>query len=356
MKLADFNYDLPEELIAQEPLEQRDQSRLMLVDRKSGTISHHIFSELPLLLRLADLLVLNNTKVFPARLLGRRRGLTAEFHGKKQHPLPAQIEVLLLRPQGEDRWEVLVKPGRKMRVGERAYFGEGELECEVLERGERGWRLVRFFSQGSFEQLVDRLGHVPLPPYINRPDEASDKNHYQTVFAKERGAIAAPTAGLHFTPSVFHFLRAREIQWCEITLHVGLGTFQPVEVEEIEMHQMHREHYEVSAAAAEKINQAKTLGQRVIAVGTTAARTLETVAGENDGQMAAACGETGIFIYPGYSFRCIDALLTNFHLPQSTLLMLVSAFAGRELIMEAYRQAIADRYRFFSYGDCMLIL
>lgn len=356
MKLADFNYDLPEALIAQEPLEPRDQSRLMVVDRKSGAISHYIFAELPSLLWPGDLLVLNNTKVFPARLLGRRRGLTSEFHGKRQDPLPAQIEVFLLRKLDADRLEVLVKPGRKMRVGERAYFGQGELECEVLERGERGTRVVRFFCQGNFEQLVDQLGHVPLPPYIHRADEAADKNHYQTVFAKERGAVAAPTAGLHFTPSVFHFLRAREVQWCEITLHVGLGTFQPVEVEEIEQHQMHREEYEISTAVAEKINHAKAHGQRVIAVGTTATRTLETVAGEHEGKMAAVRGETGIFIYPGYQFRCIDALLTNFHLPQSTLLMLVSAFAGRELIMEAYRQAVADRYRFFSYGDCMLIL
>jgi S-adenosylmethionine:tRNA ribosyltransferase-isomerase len=243
-----------------------------------------------------------------------------------------------------------------MRIGERVVFGQGELECEVLERGERGIRTVRFFYQGNFEELVDRLGHVPLPPYIARPDETADKNHYQTVFAKERGAVAAPTAGLHFTPQVFDQLRERGIGWCEITLHVGLGTFQPVQVENIEEHQMHREQYEIAAAAAAEINLAKAAGHRIISVGTTAARTLETATQEHEGQIKPARDETGIFIFPGFQFRCIEGLLTNFHLPQSTLLMLVSAFAGRDLILEAYRQAIEFRYRFFSYGDCMLIV
>ncbi len=355
MRLTDFDYFLPPDLIAQRPLEQRDESRLMLVERGSGRITHHVFRELPELLQPADLLILNNTRVFPARLLGRRRGFTSEFHGKK-HPdfLPAQIEVLLVRPLKHGLWEALVRPGRKMRMGERALFGQGELECEVVGRGEWGLRQLRFTCQGRFEDLVDRLGHVPLPPYIHRGDEPSDHSQYQTLFARKRGAVAAPTAGLHFTSEVFAHLRERGIEWCEITLHVGLGTFQPVEVENIEEHHMHREWFEINPEAALQIDSAKEKGRRIVAVGTTSARTLETAA--RSGPIAAASGETDIFIYPGFQFRAVDVLLSNFHLPQSTLLMLVSAFAGRDLILEAYRQAVESQYRFFSYGDCMLIV
>jgi S-adenosylmethionine:tRNA ribosyltransferase-isomerase len=354
MKLSEFDYFLPPDLIAQRPLEQRDQSRLMHVERDSGRITHHIFRDLPELLQPTDLLILNDTKVFPARLLGRRRGSTSEFHGKS-HPdsLPAQIEVLLIHPLDDGLWEALVRPGRKMRVGERAFFGQGELECEVVGRGERGVRKLRFNCQGSFEDLVDRLGHVPLPPYIRRRDELSDRSQYQTLYARKRGAVAAPTAGLHFTSEVFAHLRERRIGWCEITLHVGLGTFQPVEAENIEEHRMHHEWFEMNAEAAFQINSAKEKGQRIVAVGTTAVRTLETVA--RSGPVEEARGKTDIFIFPGFQFRCVNALLTNFHLPQSTLLMLVSAFAGRDLIMEAYHQAATSKYRFFSYGDCMLI-
>jgi S-adenosylmethionine:tRNA ribosyltransferase-isomerase len=357
MRLADFDYSLPPDLIAQRPLEHRDQSRLMVVERGTGKISHHVFRELPSLLTPRDLLVLNNTKVFPARLLGRRLGVTAKI--ARKHPpasLPAQIEVLLLRPLGNDEWEVLVRPGRKMRLGERAFFGRGELECEVIGWGERGLRRVRFIYQGSFEEWVDQLGHIPLPPYIHRGDDPSDLVQYQTLFACKRGAVAAPTAGLHFTARVFKDLKIRGVDQCEITLHVGLGTFQPVEAENIENHQMHHEWYEISPEAANKINATHAAGDRVFAVGTTAARTLETVARQTAGSMVPSSGETNLFIYPGFPFRAVDGLLTNFHLPQSTLLMLVSAFAGRELILEAYRQAIENRYRFYSYGDCMLIL
>jgi S-adenosylmethionine:tRNA ribosyltransferase-isomerase len=357
MRLTDFDYYLPPELIAQRPLEHRDQSRMMVVERGTGKISHHVFREFPGLLSPRDLLVLNNTKVFPARLLGRRRGVTAKI--ARKHPLaslPAQIEVLLLRPLGNDEWEVLVRPGRKMRPGERAFFGQGELECEVIGWGERGIRQVRFNYQGSFEEWVDRLGHIPLPPYIHRGDDPADQVQYQTLFASKRGAVAAPTAGLHFTAEVFEELKGRGVDWGEITLHVGLGTFQPVEAENIENHQMHQEWYEINSEAADKINAAHAAGRRVLAVGTTAARTLETVARQTAGPMVPSSGETSLFIYPGFPFRAVDGLLTNFHLPQSTLLMLVSAFAGRELILEAYRQAIEKRYRFYSFGDCMLIL
>ena len=356
MKLADFDYHLPEELIAQRPLEKRDESRLMLVDRSPGRITHHIFKELPELLTPGDLLVLNNTRVFPARLLGHRRGITSEFHGKKHGPLPAQIEVFLLRPLGGDRWEALVKPGRKMRTGERAYFGKEELECEVLTRRARGIRVLRFFYEGEFEELVDRLGHIPLPPYIHRADETSDLEQYQTIFARKRGAVAAPTAGFHFTPEVFEALKVHGVGWNEITLHVGLGTFQPVQVENIEQHQMHREWFEITPETAAAIQAARLNHRRVAAIGTTVARTLECVAQANSGEILPASGETDIFIFPPYSFQAVDILHTNFHLPQSTLLMLVSAFAGRDLILEAYRQAVELRYRFFSYGDCMLIV
>jgi S-adenosylmethionine:tRNA ribosyltransferase-isomerase len=355
MKPSDFDYYLPADRIALRPAEPRDHSRLMCIRRATGEISHHLFSDLPALLLPSDLLVLNNTKVFPARLLGRRLGLTSETYSKEGQP-SAVIEVLLLRPMGNDVWEALVKPGRKMRVGERVRFGEGLLECEVIERNELGLRKVRFFYRGNFEAIIDSLGHVPLPPYIPRPDEPNDKLHYQTVYAKKRGAVAAPTAGLHFTPAVFKQLRAKGIESCEVTLHVGLGTFQPVHAEDVEEHRMELEHFEIPMEAANAIRAAKVGGRRVIAVGTTVARTLETAALENHGNVESGEGETSLFIYPGFSFQCVGGLLTNFHLPRSTLLMLVSAFATRELILQAYQQAIEANYRFYSYGDCMLIL
>ena len=355
MRLSEFDYDLPEERIALHPRETRDQSRLMRLILTTGAISHHVFADLPDLLKPSDLLVLNNTKVFPARLLGYRQGLTSEFSGKAR-PLRAQIEVLLVKPLGDDVWETLVKPGRKMRIGEKVFFGQGQLECEVLERGNFGIRRVRFNYRGNFDEIVDQLGHVPLPPYIARPAEPRDKARYQTIFAKNRGAVAAPTAGLHFTPAVFERLRQRGVEWCEITLHVGLGTFQPVHSDLIEEHRMEAESYEISPEAAKAIDQAKPQGRRIIAVGTTVARALESVALQQEGQIVAGTGETDLFIYPGFRFRCIEGLMTNFHLPRSTLLMLVSAFAGRDLILKAYQQAVQAHYRFYSYGDCMLIL
>lgn len=326
----------------------------MLLRRKTGAISHHLFSEFPDLLDGSDLIVLNNTRVFPARLLGQRLGFRAE-EGKAAW-CTAPIEVLLVRQVEEKVWEALVKPGRKLRIGERISFGKGELEATILERGLRGIRKLKFDFEGNFEALIDRLGHVPLPPYLARPDTAEDSNRYQTIFAKKRGAVAAPTAGLHFTPAVFDRLRSKGIQWQEITLHVGLGTFQPVRTDTLEEHWMGPESFEVTPETAASIQSAKTQKKRVIAIGTTVARTLEFIAIKHDGQIVPELGETNLFIYPGFSFRCVNGLLTNFHLPRSTLLMLVSAFAGSEMIREAYRQAILSGYRFYSYGDCMLIL
>jgi S-adenosylmethionine:tRNA ribosyltransferase-isomerase len=354
MNLSDFEYTLPVELIASHPMQPRDQSRLMFVRRATGEISHHVFSELPELLRPADLIVFNNTKVFPARLLGHRLGMASQSYPTDKTP-SATIEVLLLKPLGNDVWEVLVKPGRKMRVGERVRFGS-RLECEVVDRGDLGSRTVKFSFQGNFDDLVDLLGHVPLPPYIDRPDETRDKTEYQTIFARKRGAVAAPTAGLHFTPAVLRRLRERSIKTCEITLHVGLGTFQPIHTERVEEHQMEAERFEISAEAAHTIQQAQTQNRRLVGVGTTVARTLESSARRHNGTVEAGAGETSLFVYPGFAFSCLDGLLTNFHLPRSTLLILVSAFAGRETILRAYQQAIDARYRFYSYGDCMLII
>ena len=354
MRLSDFDYTLPKELIASHPMQPRDQSRLLLVRRASGEISHHIFAELPTLLRPTDLMVFNNTKVFPARLLGHRRGLASQSYSAEKTP-SATIEVLLLKALGDDVWEVLVKPGRKMRVGERVRFGS-RLECEVVDRGELGSRHVKFSYQGNFDELIDTLGHVPLPPYIDRPDQAEDKTQYQTIFARKRGAVAAPTAGLHFTPAVLRKLRDRGVETCEITLHVGLGTFQPVHADQVADHQMEPECFEISADAAQVIQAAKAKSRRVVGVGTTAARALETSADRHGGTVQPETGETCLFIYPGFKFSCLDGLLTNFHLPKSTLLMLVCAFAGREVIFAAYQQAIEAKYRFYSYGDCMLIV
>ncbi|MGD0920555.1 MAG: tRNA preQ1(34) S-adenosylmethionine ribosyltransferase-isomerase QueA [Terriglobia bacterium] len=361
MLLQEFDYPLPSELIAQRPLPERDTSRLLVLDRAAGAFQDRAFRELPQVLRPGDLLVFNNTKVFPARLLGRRRGATVQSIGKRnpaaREYLTAEVELLLTRQESEDVWQGLVHPGRKVRTGEVLIFGGGELEAEVLARGEYGVRRVRLRArEGPIDAAIDRLGHVPLPPYIRRPDEPPDRETYQTVYAKARGAIAAPTAGFHFTARVLHALAARGIETCEITLHVGLGTFQPVRTEHVEEHRMEAERFEIAESAAATINRALEEGRRVIAVGTTSVRTLESVAREHSGRIVAGRGDTNLFIFPGFQFQVVRALLTNFHLPKSTLLMLVSAFAGCELILRAYQHAIAERYRFYSYGDCMLIV
>ncbi len=355
MQIADFDYSLPPERIALYPAETRDHSRLLKLDRNSGPVAHHLFRDLPQLLESSDLLVLNNTRVFPARLLGHRLGMTSGHLGRKS-PLRSRIEVLLVNPVQGDTWEALVKPGRKIRVGEVVSFGDGQLQCEVVDRGDFGLRRLRFSYSGNFDDLVDALGRVPLPPYIARQDEPQDRARYQTVYASRRGAVAAPTAGLHFSDFVFKQLREKGINWCEITLHVGLGTFQPIHCETVENHRMEREHYEISEGAASAIRAAKAARQRVIAVGTTTTRVLETATLEHGARFPACSGETGLFIYPGFRFQCIDGLITNFHLPRSTLLMLVSALAGRERVLNAYQQAIQTGYRFYSYGDCMLVL
>ncbi len=339
MQLADFDFDLPLERIAQHPVEPRDQSRLMVLNRALQTMEHRKFCNLIDYLKPGDTLVFNDTKVLPARLLGWK------------NDTGAHIEVLLLKRLTGDEWEVLVKPGKKAKPGTVIKFAE-ELSCEVLAGTDFGGRIVRFVYEGIFEEILDRLGQMPLPPYIT--EKLADKNRYQTVYAREQGSAAAPTAGLHFTEELMADLREKGISCVFITLHVGLGTFRPVHVEEIKNHQMHSEYYSISALAAESINCAKQEGRRVIAVGTTAVRTLETAA--VNGRIASGSGWTEIFIYPGYHYQIIDALITNFHLPKSTLLMLVSALAGREFILQAYRTAVAEKYRFFSFGDAMLIL
>lgn len=361
MLLEEFDYELPKELIAQRPLRERDTSRMMLLDRDEQSFTDLKFRMLPQALIPGDLLVINNTKVFPARLLGRRRGTRAQKIGKHnpavREYLSAEVELLLTRNESGDVWQGLVHPGRKIRTGEVLAFGDGELEAEVLGRGEYGMRRVLLRArEGTVSSAIDRLGHVPLPPYVSRPDEPIDRDTYQTVYAKVRGAVAAPTAGFHFTDRTFDALGERGIEVCEITLHVGPGTFRPVQVERVEDHKMDTEQFEVSEPAATAINRAAQDGRRVIAVGTTSVRTLESVAMQNDGKIVPARGETDLFIVPGFRFQVIRGLLTNFHLPKSTLLMLVSAFAGRELTIRAYQHAIEDRYRFYSYGDCMLIL
>jgi S-adenosylmethionine:tRNA ribosyltransferase-isomerase len=361
MLLEEFDYALPAELIAQRPLAERDASRLLLLDRAAKQWEDRAFGEISQLLQPGDLLVFNNTKVFPARLLGRRRGVTAQPLGKNNPAqrgfLTGETELLLTRQESEDVWQGLVHPGRKVRTGEVLVFGDNELEAEILSRGEFGVRRARLRARtGTIEEALDRLGHVPLPPYIQRRDEAADRTTYQTVYAKVRGAVAAPTAGLHFTGRVLSALAARGVETCEITLHVGLGTFQPVRAKQIENHHMEGERYDVSEAAASTINRALDEHRRVIAVGTTSVRTLESVAREQDGRITPGRGETHLFIVPGFTFRVVGGLLTNFHLPQSTLLMLVSAFAEKDFVLRAYRHAVEARYRFYSYGDCMLIL
>lgn len=341
MKVADFDFHLPLEQIAQHPAEPRDSSRLLVLDRSRDQLSHRIFRDLPEYLRPGDALVLNDTKVMPARLVGERVGTGA------------RIEVLLLKRLEQDRWETLVKPGRKAGAGDRIRFGDGRLEAVVEESTPVGGRVVRFQYEGVFEAVLDELGQMPLPPYIHEPLE--DPNRYQTVYARNWGSAAAPTAGLHFTPELLDRIRGMGVEVVFLTLHVGLGTFRPVQVDEVVEHVMHSEYYEVAPAAAERLNRARAGGGRIIPVGTTALRTLETVTGE-DGVVRAGSGWTDIFIYPGYRFKATDALVTNFHLPKSTLLMLISALAGRERVLHAYQEAVRLGYRFFSFGDAMLIL
>ena len=340
LKTSDYYYELPPELIAQDPLEDRSASRLMVLDKKTGAVSHHVFREITSFLNPGDCLVLNNTRVIPARLMGVRE----ETGGA--------VEVLLLKRRAGDVWECLVKPGKKARPGTRLVFGDGLLHAQVEEVVEDGNRLIRFFYDGIWEEVLDRLGEMPLPPYITH--KLQDKNRYQTVYAKFEGSAAAPTAGLHFTPELLKEIQDMGVDLAYVTLHVGLGTFRPVKVENVKEHHMHSEYYQVSAEAAEKINRAKENGHRVICVGTTSCRTVESASDEN-GHLEECCDNTDIFIYPGYRFKVLDALITNFHLPESTLVMLVSALAGREHVLAAYEEAVKERYRFFSFGDAMLI-
>lgn len=340
LKKSDFYFDLPKELIAQDPLEDRSASRLLMLDKETGAVSHHVFREIEDYLHPGDCLVLNDTKVIPARLLGEKEDTGGH------------VEVLLLKRRQDDVWETLVKPGKKCRPGARLVFGDGLLKAEVLEMVEEGNRLVRFEYSGIFEEILDRLGEMPLPPYITH--KLSDKNRYQTVYARYEGSAAAPTAGLHFTNELLDKIKKNNVQVVFVTLHVGLGTFRPVKEENVLEHHMHSEFYHISEEAAEKINATKSAGGRVICVGTTACRTLESAADES-GKVQSGSGNTEIFIYPGYRFKVLDALITNFHLPESTLVMLVSALAGREHVLQAYAAAVKERYRFFSFGDAMFI-
>lgn len=341
MELHDFYYDLPEELIAQDPLLKRSDSRLMVIDRATGEISHRIFSDVPEYIEPGDCLVINETKVIPARLFGTRIGTGAS------------VEVLLLKNKGQNVWETLVRPGKKLRPGARITFGDGALTGEVLDIVDDGNRLIRFEYEGIWEEVLDRLGEMPLPPYIHH--KLTDKNRYQTVYAKNEGSAAAPTAGLHFTPELLKEIEDKGVKIARVTLHVGLGTFRPVKVDNIEEHHMHSEFYMVDEAAAAAINETKRSGGRIISVGTTSLRTLESAADE-EGLLKPCSGWTDIFIYPGYTFKCVDSLITNFHLPESTLIMLVSAFYDREKVLEAYKTAVDERYRFFSFGDAMILI
>ena len=340
MKTADFYFDLPQELIAQDPLEDRSSSRLLVLDRETGKTEHHIFKDVIDYLNPGDCLVVNNTKVIPARLFGTKEGTEAK------------IEILLLKRKENDVWETLVKPGKKAKPGTRITFGDGLLTGEVIDVVEEGNRLIKFTYDGIFEEILDQLGQMPLPPYITH--QLKDKNRYQTVYAKHDGSAAAPTAGLHFTPELLEEIKAKGVNIAHVTLHVGLGTFRPVKVEDVTNHHMHSEFYIVEEDQAKLINETKKRGGKIVSVGTTSCRTLESATDEN-GILQAGSGWTDIFIYPGYQFKMIDRLITNFHLPESTLLMLVSALAGKDHIMAAYEEAVRERYRFFSFGDAMLI-
>ena len=341
MDVKDFYYDLPQELIAQDPLEDRSSSRLMVLDKITGEVEHRHFKDITEYLRPGDCLVINNTKVIPARLYGVKEGTEAK------------IEILLLKRKENDIWETLVKPGKKCKIGTKIVFGEGILTGEVVDIVEEGNRLIQFHYEGIFEEILDRLGQMPLPPYITH--QLQDKNRYQTVYAKYDGSAAAPTAGLHFTPELLQQVRDMGVEIAEVTLHVGLGTFRPVKETDVLKHHMHSEFYKIEQSEADKINKAKKEGHRVIAVGTTSTRTLESAADEN-GFLTEKSGWTEIFIYPGYQFKLIDCLITNFHLPESTLVMLVSALAGREHVLAAYETAVEEKYRFFSFGDAMFIV
>jgi S-adenosylmethionine:tRNA ribosyltransferase-isomerase len=363
--VSDFDFYLPEELIAQQPLADRSASRMLCLERGSARWQDRYFRDFPELLQPGDLLVVNNSRVFPARLFGQRSGFRSQLLSSRNPAsrdfLKGRVEVLLTRQLGPWEWQALVRPGRKVGVGERITFTSENfpdpLSAEIISRGEFGERTLRFDEVPDFFAMVEELGHVPLPPYIARPDTGEDRERYQTIYAKieARGSVAAPTAGLHFTTEIMEKVRARGAEVAELTLHVGLGTFQPLHVDKVEDHRMHTERYSISSPAAEQINRALDENRRVIAVGTTSVRTLEFVASANNGRIIAGSGEADIFIYPGFQFQVIRGLLTNFHLPQSTLLMLVSAFAGRESMLRAYEHAVKERYRFFSYGDCMFI-
>lgn len=337
---SDFYFELPQELIAQDPLEERTSSRLLVLDKRTGAVSHHIFREIGDFLGPGDCLVLNDTRVIPARLLGEREGTGAH------------VELLLLKRISGDVWETLVRPGKKCRPGTRLTFGDGLLKAEILDTVEEGNRLVRFDYEGIFEEVLDRLGEMPLPPYITH--KLQDRNRYQTVYARHEGSAAAPTAGLHFTRELLARLEEKGVKLAYVTLHVGLGTFRPVKEENVLEHHMHSEHYQVSRETADLINGTKARGGRIVCVGTTSCRTLESAA-DDQGVVHPGSGDTDIFIYPGYRFRVLDALITNFHLPESTLIMLVSALAGREHVLAAYEEAVRERYRFFSFGDAMLV-
>ena len=340
MDVKDFYYDLPQELIAQDPLEDRSSSRLMVLDKITGEVEHRHFKDITEYLRPGDCLVINNTKVIPARLYGVKEGTEAK------------IEILLLKRKENDIWETLVKPGKKCKIGTKIVFGEGILTGEVVDIVEEGNRLIQFHYEGIFEEILDRLGQMPLPPYITH--QLKDKNRYQTVYAKYEGSAAAPTAGLHFTTELLQQIEQMGVSIARVTLHVGLGTFRPVKVDDVEQHHMHTEFYRVTKEAADQINQTKQAGGRIICVGTTSCRTIESATDDN-GVIHPGEGDTSIFIYPGYRFKMLDCLITNFHLPESTLLMLVSALAGKEHIMAAYEEAVKERYRFFSFGDAMFI-
>ena len=339
MQVSEFNYHLPEELIAQTPIEKRDESRLMVLDRTAQTIEHKTFKDIIDYLEPGDCLVRNNTKVIPARIYGRKE-------------TGAKVEFLLLNNIEGDIWETIVRPGNKLHVGAKVIFGEGLLKAEVLDTMPGGTRKVKFYYEGIFNEILDKIGLMPLPPYIH--EELKDRDRYQTVYAKYNGSAAAPTAGLHFTPELLKKIEEKGIKIANVTLHVGIGTFRPVKEEKVEDHAMHSEHFYIKQEDADKINETKRNGKRVIAVGTTSCRVLETIADEK-GMVQATEGDTKIFIYPGYHFKCLDALITNFHLPQSTLLMLVSALAGKDFILKAYNEAVKEKYRFFSFGDAMLI-